>query len=336
MAKKANRTAGTERRYINPLTDFGFKRIFGSEANKDLLIDFLNAVLEIDGGIVDLRYDNPERQGRAKIDRRAIFDLYCVTGKGEHVIVEMQNVQQDYFKDRVLYYASFPIQEQGQRKKDWDFQLTPVYSVNILNFKFGKNSDEEGQYFHYVQLTDKFSNRVFYDKLALVFMELPNFTKKEHELKNNIDRWLYLLKYLAEMQNLPNVLHTNIFVKLCHVAEFAKMTRNEIKKYDQSLKQYRDMYLMETALQRKEALLKEKDAEIQVKDVELQEKDVELQEKDVELQEKDVELQKAKLALKTKDETMVHVLFEAGVSVEKIASSTGLSMKEINRIIKAC
>ena len=322
MAKKAYRTTVSGGRYINPLTDFGFKRIFGTETNKDFLIDFLNAVLEIEGGIVDLRYDNPERQGRAKIDRRAIFDLYCITGKGEHIIVEMQNVQQDNFKDRVLYYASFPIQEQGQRKKDWDFQLTPVYSVNILNFKFSKGPDEEQQYFHYVQLIDKISNCVFYKKLAFVFIELPNFTKKENELETNIDRWLYLLKYLAEMQDLPDVLHDNMFEKLCQVAEMAKMSRKEIKKYDQSLKQYRDMYLMETALQRKEALLQKKDAEIQVKDAEIQKMNT--------------EFQKVTLALKTKDETMVHVLFDAGVSVEKISSSTGLNMEEINRIIKTC
>ena len=336
MAKKVNRTVSTEGRYINPLTDFGFKRIFGAEANKDLLIDFLNAVLDIEGGIIDLRYDNPERQGRAKIDRRAIFDLYCVTGKGEHVIVEMQNVQQDYFKDRVLYYASFPIQEQAQRKKDWNFQLTPVYSVNILNFVFSKTSDEQQQYFHDVQLTDKISGRVFYDKLTFIFMELPNFTKKEHELETNIDRWLYLLKYLAEMQDLPDALHNHIFKKLCHVAEIAIMTRNEMKKYDQSLKQYRDMYLLETALQRKEALLQEKIAKIQAKDVEIQVKDAEIQKAQADIQKKNDEILKKNLALKTKDETMVHVLFEAGISVEKIASSTGLSVKEINRMIKTC
>jgi hypothetical protein len=98
-------------KYINPLTDFGFKRIFGTEANKDLLIDFLESVLSIEGGIRELHYANPEHQGRLAIDRRAIFDLYCITGRGEHIQVEVQNVRQDYFKDRALYYASFPVQK---------------------------------------------------------------------------------------------------------------------------------------------------------------------------------------------------------------------------------
>ena len=303
-SKETCRNAGI---YINPLTDFGFKLIFGTEANKDLLIHFLESVLEIDGGIKDLRYDNPERQGRIAIDRRAIFDLYCITGKDEHIIIEMQNVRQDYFKDRALYYASFPIQEQGEKGDEWDFQLNPVYSVNILNFGFGKNPEDEKQYLHYVQLTDKISNRVFYDKLVFVFIQLPNFTKQEHELENNFDRWMFVLKYLAKLQELPDALHNRIFEKLFYVAEIAKMTRKDKRSYNQSLKEYRDMYLMDSALKRKEALLQKKDAEIQVKDAE-------------------------NLALKSQNETMIRVLLEAGVSVEKIAVSTGISMKEINRI----
>ena len=109
-------------RYINPLTDFGFKRIFGTEANKDLLIDFLNSVLEIEGKIVSLDYQNPEQKGRIKTARDAFLDLYCTTGKGEHIIVEMQNLPQTYFIDRVMYYVTFPIQKQAKKGK-WNFKL---------------------------------------------------------------------------------------------------------------------------------------------------------------------------------------------------------------------
>ncbi len=334
----------TKARYINPLTDFGFKRIFGTESNKDLLIDFLNAVLDIEGGIKDLRYDNTERQGRAEIDRRAIFDLYCITGKGEHIIVEMQNVRQDYFKDRALYYASFPIQAQGEKNKFWDFELTPVYSVNILNFKFGNSLDDEKQYFYDVRLTDKISHRIFYNKLAFIFMELPNFVKKEHELDDNIDRWMYVLKHLTELQDLPDALRNRVFEKLCRVAEIAKMKPEERKSYDQSLKEYRDMYLMENALEKKEALLKEKDVKIQEKDAEIQEKDVKIQEKNIEIQVKNTEIQTKNTEIQEinaelkqaqeANETMIRILLEAGVSVEKIAASTGLGIADINRVRK--
>jgi predicted transposase/invertase (TIGR01784 family) len=321
----SKRSKTEKARYINPFTDFGFKRIFGTEANKDLLIDFLNAVLDIDGEIIDLRYDNPERQGRVEIDRRAIFDLYCITGKGEHIIVEMQNVRQDYFRDRALYYASFPIQDQGEKGRNWDFQLTPVYSVNMLNFTFEEKSETEKQYLYHVQLIDKISNRVFIDKLLFVFLELPNFTKAEHELKTDFEGWMYVLKHLAGLQELPYALRNRIFEKLFHVAEIAKMSPKEKKSYNQSLKEYRDMYLMENALKKKEALLQEKENVIQGMHGEIQVMHVLIQGKDAVIQEKDI-------ALKKKDETMIRVLLEAGLSVEKIAETTGLSMTEINRI----
>ena len=78
-------------KYINPFTDFGFKRLFGEEPNKDLLLDFLNEVLkEHQGKIVDLTYLKTEQLGKTEIDRKAIFDLYCENEKGEKFIVEMQ------------------------------------------------------------------------------------------------------------------------------------------------------------------------------------------------------------------------------------------------------
>jgi predicted transposase/invertase (TIGR01784 family) len=225
-------------RYINPLTDFGFKRIFGEEANKDLLIHFLNSVLEIDGQIISLNYRNPEQKGRIKTTRNAFFDLYCITGKGEHIIIEMQKIPQPFFKDRVLYYITFPIQKQAKKGK-WDFKLKAVYSVNILNFSFSGNADA----IHYVQLMCRKTLQVFYEKLAMVFIELPDFNKTVDELQTNHERWLYVLKHLAALQDMPEALKNNpIFRKLFMEAEIANMTPEELDEYDQSLKNYKDMY----------------------------------------------------------------------------------------------
>ncbi|MGB1283101.1 MAG: PD-(D/E)XK nuclease family transposase, partial [Polaribacter sp.] len=94
-------------RYINPLTDFGFKKLFGTEPNKLLLIDFLNQILP-DRQIKDLSYSSQEKQGLTELDRKAIFDLYCIGDNGERFIVEMQKAKQNYFKDRSVFYASFP------------------------------------------------------------------------------------------------------------------------------------------------------------------------------------------------------------------------------------
>ena len=225
-------------KYINPFTDFGFKKLFGSEPNKDLLIDFLNQVLPSQRRIRDLTYAKHEHLGQTDLDRKAIFDLYCIGENGERFIVEMQKAKQNYFKDRCVYYASFPIQEQGQ-KGGWDFQLSEVYTVGILDFVFDEDQ-EEAQVRHEVQLKDQHC-RVFYDKLTFIYLEMPNFTKTEAELETTFDKWMFVLKHLPDLERRPQVLQERVFEKLFSVAEIAKFTPEERQGYEQSLKYYRDL-----------------------------------------------------------------------------------------------
>jgi predicted transposase/invertase (TIGR01784 family) len=225
-------------KYINPFTDFGFKKLFGSEPNKDLLIDFLNQVLPGKHRIKDLTYARTEQLGNAEADRKAIFDLYCIGENGERFIVEMQKAKQNYFKDRALYYSSFPIQEQA-KKGEWNYQLAAVYLVGILDFTF---SDDESppEVRHEVQLKDQ-QCRVFYDKLTYIYLEMPNFTKTEAELQSNFDKWMFVLQQLPYLQNRPQALQERIFQKLFEAAEIAKFSADEKNNYESSLKYYRDL-----------------------------------------------------------------------------------------------
>ncbi len=126
----------TREKYLNPFTDYGFKKLFGEPVNKNLLLDFLNELLrEEQGEITDLTYLKNEHLGSSEVDRKAIFDLYCENERGEKFIVELQKTKQNFFKDRSLYYATFPIQEQAERG-DWNYQLKAVYTVAILDFVF--------------------------------------------------------------------------------------------------------------------------------------------------------------------------------------------------------
>lgn len=276
--------------YINPLTDFGFKRIFGTEANKDLLINFLESILDIDGGIKNLRYGNPEKPGRAKTDSKVIFDLYCTTGKGEYIIIEMQRLSQEYYKDRTLYYASFPIQEQGEKRKKWNFELRPVYSINIVNFLLKlpvTRKKSTNKYASFIQLIDRDTHQVFYDKLTFVYMELPRFTKNLDELQNNVERWMYVLKHLSKLNDLPDALRNRIFKKLFEQAKIANMTMEEINTYNNSLKNFRDMYLIEYELKAKNKALAEKNKIIEIKDKVIAEKEKTITEKEKILAEKE-------------------------------------------------
>ena len=225
-------------KYINPFTDFGFKKLFGSEPNKDLLIDFLNQVLPLKHQIKDLTYAPNEQLGKAEADRKAIFDLYCLGQNGERFIVEMQKAKQNFFKDRGVYYASFPIQEQA-KKGDWNYQFAAVYLEGILDFTFSEEeSSPEVQ--HEVQLRDQYC-RVFYEKLTYIYLEMPNFNKTEAELKSNFDKWMYVLQQLPNLQNRPPALQEKVFQRLFEAAEIARFTPDEKDKYEESLKYYRDL-----------------------------------------------------------------------------------------------
>ena len=118
-------------KYIDPFTDFGFKWIFGTEENKELLISFLNDVLELEDKIVDIEYRNPEKLGLNIYDRKSIYDILCYDEKKNNFIVELQRAKQKYFKDRSIYYTSFPLQEQAQ-KGDWDYRLKKIYFLTIV------------------------------------------------------------------------------------------------------------------------------------------------------------------------------------------------------------
>ncbi len=228
-------------KYISPFTDFGFKKLFGTEPNKDLLIDFLNELLRKDEGeIVDLTYLPKEQLGRAADDRKAIFDLYCENEKGDKFIVEIQKAKQRYFKDRSIYYSSFPIQSQG-KKGNWNFQLTSVYTIGILDFVFEENKDDHDIYHHEVQLFDKSTQKVFYDKLTYIYLEMPKFTKTESELETHFDKWLFILKNLEDLTKRPEKLQEKVFAKLFDQAEIANYSDDEYAEYEDSLKYYRDL-----------------------------------------------------------------------------------------------
>jgi predicted transposase/invertase (TIGR01784 family) len=228
-------------KYVNIFTDFGFKKLFGEKPSKPLLLDFLNELLiEQEGPIKNITYLNTEHLGSSPLDRRAIFDIYCENEKGEKFIVELQKAKQTYFKDRTLFYATFPIQEQA-KQNDWDFKLKAVYTVAILDFVFEEDKADIHKYRYDVKLTDIETCKVFYDKLTFIYLELPKFNKKIDELSTNFEKWLFVLKNLHKLDKIPDQLKEERFEKLFAIAEVAHFTREELKSYEDSKKFYRDI-----------------------------------------------------------------------------------------------
>ena len=167
----------SEDRYISLLTDFGFKRIFGTKPNKELLISFLNSLFDGFQVIRDVRYLNSEHVGDVYAERKAIFDVYCENEQGGKFIVEMQNAYQKHFKDRSLFYSTFPIREQAPKGTDWDFSLSNVYTVALLNFDLDEPAFDRSEVNHDVGLLDKQTHRVFNDKLSFKYVEVAKFNE---------------------------------------------------------------------------------------------------------------------------------------------------------------
>jgi predicted transposase/invertase (TIGR01784 family) len=228
-------------KYISPFTDYGFKKLFGEEPNKDLLLDFLNVLLkEEQGEIKDLTYLKSEHLGTSEVDRKAIFDLYCENEKGEKFIVELQKTKQNFFKDRTVYYSTFPIREQAKRA-DWNYELKAVYTIAILDFVFDEDKNDPSKFRYDIKLTDTETKEIFYNKLTFIYLEMPKFNKTVDELETRFDKWLYVIRNLNRLDKVPDKLRERIFEKLFETAEIARFTPDQIRSYEDSLKYYRDL-----------------------------------------------------------------------------------------------
>ena len=227
--------------FINPLTDFGFKYLFGQEEHKQFLLSFLNSLMTGQRVITDVEFVDKERINEDKNGRALIYDLHCKTADGHKIIVEMQNRYQTYFRDRAIFYMSGDIYHQGRRGSEWNYCLTPVYGVFMMNFDWHEGQEEPLR--EDVCLMNECTHEVFSDKMRMTFLKIPMMDKDADDCRDTFDRWLYLLKHMDKMEVMPKVfMNDPVFRRLGEVAKVAALTDNEREAYDKSLKVYRDSY----------------------------------------------------------------------------------------------
>lgn len=230
-------------KYLNLFTDFGFKKIFGEEASKPLLLDFLNALLPLPSKIKELTFKNTEQLGATAADRKAVYDIYCENELGEKFIVELQKVKQNFFIERTIYYSTFPIIEMVERGNS-DYNLKAIYCIGILDFTFYDYGDDptKNNVLHEIKLRNP-EGKVFYDKLTYIYLEMPNFRKTENELVTRLDKWLYFIKNLEDFQSIPEIFKNEVvFLEAFGKAEIAKFNQTEMNLYQSNLKILRDWY----------------------------------------------------------------------------------------------
>ncbi len=230
-------------RFINPFTDMGFKRIFGQEVNKNLLIDFLNDLLEGEKKIVNITFLDKEQLGTAADDRSCIYDIYCENENGERFIVEIQNRGHRNFKERAIYYLSRAIANQGQKGPSWMFDLKAVYGVFFMNFHL--DGRRQVRFRTDVSLRDMRTNEPFSDKMRFIFLDLPAFTKDEERCETDFERWIYVLKNMEILQRMPFKARKSVFEELEKIADISALSKEDQEKYEHIIKVYRDNLVTE-------------------------------------------------------------------------------------------
>ena len=228
-------------RFINPFTDWGFKRIFGQEINKDLLIQFLNDLLVGERHITDLRFMDKEQLPEAKDQRGAVYDIFCETDTKEQIIVEMQHRRQPFFMDRSIFYASRAVVGQGKKGKHWNYQLAAVYTICFMNFQ---PSDLLSSKFRTdVGLMDMQALKPVSDKFRLIYLALPLFPREtEAECENDFERWIYVLKNMETLERMPFQAQNALFEKLASITDVSALSEKDQERYEESLRIYRDNY----------------------------------------------------------------------------------------------
>lgn len=202
-------------RFIDPRVDWAFKRIFGSEDTKECLITFLNGLFEDELVIKDVTFAKTEKLGLRPDDRGVVFDVYCVTNEGKHVIVEMQKKEQEYFADRALYYTARAIVQQGVRGI-WDYHLAPVYTVCFMDFV--SVSPMLKEFRTDLVLTDLQTRQRVSDRMRIVYLQLPLFDKHtEAECMDIFDCWIYIMKNMNMVYRWPNATYAVINPKDAYV-----------------------------------------------------------------------------------------------------------------------
>ncbi len=241
------------RGYANLTNDYMFKRVFGSEECKDILITFLNRIVG-NGDIEDVTFQNTEHLGPTADDRRAVFDIAVRTKSEDEYIIEMQLAQQEYFRDRALFYASYPILNQAALAKEefrkthgdaavfrWNFRLKPVRFIAVVNFPLTHSSEwDDDRYFSSYRLKEEESGEPLHDKLQFIFLELARFDKREDELETYCDKWMYLFKNMSHLSERPKVFDEKEFDRLFEMAELCNFTSDEYYNYQNSQKMIYD------------------------------------------------------------------------------------------------
>ena len=210
-----------EFKYADLLDDDVFKLVFGQESSKDVMIEFLNQVID-DRTIVDLDFMDKEMKSVDRERKDSVYDMFCKTDDGSRIVVEVQRRKQASYVERTIYYSTFQVRNQVDAGSS-DYSFCPVYVINILDFNINENKGNPEVKTVY-RLHEEKTHTLLTDKLTFIFLELNKFNKGIDQLDGDVLEGMYFcLKNMANLDGCPEVLNHEVFKKMFAVSELVKM-----------------------------------------------------------------------------------------------------------------
>ena len=223
-------------KYIDPMVDFGFKKIFKESGKKNLIIRPLNAFFDLN--IVDIEMRESELLGLTDEERKASFDMFCTTQDNQTFIIEVQLAQQEFFMERAIFYSSLTIAHEAKRGP-WDFHVQPVFFLGLLNFDLRhleKDKADPDQFIHKFSLREDTTHEKMSRALRFAFLEIARFNKSKEECISFEDKFLYMMKNLPTFVETPELWDDDYFQEMMQEAEYANMTEQERWEYALAMK----------------------------------------------------------------------------------------------------
>ena len=226
------RNGKEDKPFVNVKLDYGFKWFFGQLKRKHVLIRYLNAIFKRAGHDIvvnDVEYHDKEILPSTSEGKRIVYDIYCSSPEGHHFIVEMQNVYEPFFEDRIIFYTMRISAEQGF--PGWDYNLDPVFSVVVANFNI---KDLPKQLFHRIVMYDTETQTVFSDKVNVFLICLPSLPKRWKDCKGEFERLTYLIDRMGDLNKDSEEYNDMEYHDFIKAAEKTNMSDKEYVLYSES------------------------------------------------------------------------------------------------------
>lgn len=234
-------------KFADPTNDLAFKKIFGDENHKDILLSLLNSILDFKGNkaIVDVTLMSPYQAPKIEELKETILDIQATNESGEKFIVEMQNRNLGDFRKRSLYYSSKAYVEQLDKGYEYS-TLKKVYFIGILKFSMFSNKEYISRHL----IMNQETNEQDIEDFEFTFIELAKFKTELHQLESILEKWIYFIKHASNLSMIPKE-YENIkeFKDAFNIATQTKWKKDEMRVYDyMGLKAYDEIHAMDTAV----------------------------------------------------------------------------------------